>query len=150
MYHGDSTFYANPDQACYWDDGTLSVSKQKSLGQSIMVSDFVKEASTDYLHHNNIHARLLLETSTDGYFENGMLLKQVDTAIDIFESNYHDAQGLFTFDNAPSHKKCSNDCLNDHKMNMRPGGKQPVMFNGNIQKMVFPDGTPKGMKLVLE
>ena len=39
-------------------------------------------------------------------------------------------------------------------MNVKPGGKQPVMhdtvYNGKSQKMVLRDGTPKGMKLVLQ
>jgi len=38
-------------------------------------------------------------------------------------------------------------------MNVKPGGKQPVMhdsvYNDMVQKMVLEDGTPKGMKLVL-
>ena len=38
-------------------------------------------------------------------------------------------------------------------MNVKPGGKQPRMhdtiWNGKVQKMVFPDGTPKGLKAVL-
>ena len=104
VFHDESTFYSNADQACYWDDGSLSVLKQKSLGQSIMVSDFIEEASCDYLKHNNTEARLLLETQTDRYFDSKMLLIQVDKAIDIFEAKYPEAQGLFIFDNAPSHK----------------------------------------------
>ena len=39
-------------------------------------------------------------------------------------------------------------------MNVNPGGKQPVQrsteWNGKIQHMVIPDGTPKGLRLVLE
>ena len=38
-------------------------------------------------------------------------------------------------------------------MNLKPGGKQPRMhdtiWNGKVQKMVFADGTPKGLKQVL-
>lgn len=40
------------------------------------------------------------------------------------------------------------------RMNVRPGGKQPVMrdtiFNGRFQQMVLPDGRAKGMKIVLQ
>ena len=40
------------------------------------------------------------------------------------------------------------------RMNVQPGGKQPLMrdtiFNGQIQLMVLPEGQPKGMKLVRE
>ena len=39
-------------------------------------------------------------------------------------------------------------------MNIRPGIKQPVMrsteFNGIQQIMVLPDGSPKGLKMVLQ
>ena len=39
-------------------------------------------------------------------------------------------------------------------MNVYPGGKQAVMrdtkWNGEVQSMVLSDGTPKGMKLVLQ
>ena len=39
-------------------------------------------------------------------------------------------------------------------MNVYPGGKQVIMrdtiWDGNAQKMVLPDGTPKGMKIVLQ
>ena len=39
-------------------------------------------------------------------------------------------------------------------MNVRPGGKQPIMretvFNGEVQQMVLLDGRPKGMKMVLQ
>ena len=154
IHHDESTFYANADQAKYWSDGTINVLKQKSLGQAIMVSDFIEEYGSDYLRHNNQEARLLLETNTDGYFTNDLLMKQVDKAINIFEDKYPHAQALFLFDNAPSHKKYAEDALNADKMNVRPGGKQPklrdTVFNGQVQSMILPDGQPKGMKLVLE
>ena len=39
-------------------------------------------------------------------------------------------------------------------MNVYPGGKQPALrdglWEGKVQKMVLPDGTPKGMKMVLQ
>jgi len=64
------------------------------------------------------------------------------------------AQGLFLFDNAPSHKKVADDALNVDKMNVHPGGMQPKMrsttWEGRTQTMVYRDGTPKGMKAVLE
>ena len=34
---------ANADQSFHWTDGTKQVLKQKSLGQAIMLSDFVEE-----------------------------------------------------------------------------------------------------------
>ena len=50
--------------------------------------------------------------------------------------------------------KKANDALNADAMNVNPGGKQPVMrptfHNGEVQEMNLPNGTPKGMKIVLE
>ena len=150
IHHDESTFYSNADQSNYWSDGEMTVLKQKSLGQAIMVSDFIEEASGDYLRHDDKQARLL-ETQNDGYFDSDEFLVQVDEAIDIFEASY---QGLFIFDNAPLHKKCPEDALKVENMNVRPGGKQPIMrntvFNGVEQTMILPDGRPKGLKLVLQ
>ena len=68
IHHDESTFYANADQSKHWGDGTMkNILKQKSLGQAIMVSDFVEENGSDYLRYNGQEARLVLETSTDGY-----------------------------------------------------------------------------------
>ena len=63
-------------------DGAISVLKQKSLGQAIMVSDFIEEYGSDYLRHYNQEAGFLLETNT---FTNDLIMKQVDKAINIFE-----------------------------------------------------------------
>ena len=97
-------------------------------------------------------ARLYLEHQTEGYFTNDMFLDQVGKAVDIFESKYPDAVGMFVFDNAPSHRKKPDDCLNPEKMNVSDGGKQPVMrdtvWDGQVQKMTLEDGTQKGMKRV--
>ena len=53
VHHDESTFYSNADQSNYWSDGRMTVLKQKSLGQAIMVSDFIEEVSGDYLRHND-------------------------------------------------------------------------------------------------
>ena len=77
VHHDESTFYANADQNSYWADDSLTILKQKSLGQSIMVSDFIEEYSNDYLEYNGEQARLLLETQSDGYFDSPKFLRQV-------------------------------------------------------------------------
>lgn len=72
----------------------------------------------------------------------------------MFEKKYPMAQGMFIFDNAPSHVKKPEDALNPERMNVRDGGKQPFMqdteWNGEVQEMVTDDGLQKGMKTVLE
>ena len=41
--------------------------------------------------------------------------------------------------------------LNDSNMNVYPGGKQPDgLWEGNVQKVTLPNGTPKGMKMVMQ
>ena len=153
IVHDESTLYANADQTRFWSDGEQQLLRQKSLGQSIMVSDFTVEEH-GYLREECMEARVLLETQTDGYFNSNMFLHQVDKALEIFEQKYPDYVGLFMFDIAPCHKKVQEDALNVERMNVRPGGKQAVMrdtvWNGEVQKMILPDGRPKGMKLVLD
>ena len=53
----------------------------------------------------------------DGWFSASDLLDQVDNAIDIFEGITKGwAQGLFLFDNAPSHQKRADDTISAHQM----------------------------------
>jgi hypothetical protein len=62
--------------------------------------------------------------------------------------------GVFAFDNATSHAAYAEDALIASKMNLKPGGKgkfrNGLMPDGSIQSMHFPDGRPKGIRLVLE
>ena len=99
VFHDISKFYSNADQAFHWRDGSCRQAlKQKSLGQAIMVSDFVEEVG-GFLECDGEKARLLLEHQTDGYFTNDMLLKQVEQAINIFDEKYpkaHWATGTST------------------------------------------------------
>lgn len=53
----------------------------------------------------------------DRYFDSKGLVAQVDRAIDIFEGKVNGlAQGLFMFDNAPSHLKRAADAISVTKM----------------------------------
>jgi hypothetical protein len=56
--------------------------------------------------------------SHNGYFTNDDTIKQAENAMDIFEQLTANtpAQGLFLFDNAPSHIKCTPDALTARKM----------------------------------
>ena len=118
-----------------------------------MVSDFIIEGH-GYLKEDKEEARLYLETQKEGYFNNEMFIAQVKRAIKIFEKKFPGITGIFLFDNAPSHKKSADNNLNASNMNVYPGGKQSALrddlWEGNVQKMVLPGGTPKGMKMVLQ
>ena len=153
VVHDESTYYANSDQTFFWGDDETNVLRQKSLGASIMVSDFIDEVR-GFVRDGEESARLMLETSKDGYFTNDHLLKQVEKTLNIFERVHPECQDLFLFYNAPSHRKVADDTPNADKMNVGPGGKQPKMrdtvWQGQIQKMVDGNGIPRGMKAILE
>ena len=92
IYHDESTYYANADQSFHWTDGTKQVLKQKSLGQAIMVSDFVEEVG-GMLECDGEKATFLLEHQTEGYFTNNLLISQqsflsVTSEFHIFLMNY--------------------------------------------------------------
>ena len=75
-----------------------------------MVSDFIIECH-GYLCDDTSEARLYLETQHDGYFNNEMFFKQVESA-QIFDLKFPGITGLYLFDNAPSHRKHPPDGLN--------------------------------------
>src|SRR6266849_2085656 len=64
-------------------------------------------------------ARIIFKVrqNRDGYFDMDDLLQQVNKAIDIFEGLTNGrAQGLFLFDNAPSHQKCALNAISARNM----------------------------------
>jgi hypothetical protein len=72
-----------------------------------------------HVNHTNREARVIFKAgkNRDGFFDADDLLRQVDHAIDIFEGltkGY--AQGLFLFDNAPSHQKRAPDAISARYM----------------------------------
>ena len=52
----------------------------------------------------------------DGYFDAKELIAQVNRAIDIFKDRANSAQGLFLFNNAPSHMKRAANAISAIKM----------------------------------
>jgi hypothetical protein len=103
----------------------------------------------------------------DGYFDSDDLMQQVDHAIDIFEGRTKGfAQGLFLFDNAPSHQKRAADALSARKMPKNhhetwthhkdgPKMRSTTLPDGTIQHLYFPDDHPthpgwfKGMEEII-
>ena len=60
---------------------------------------------------------------------------------------------VFLFNQSSGHAAFASDALNVSQMNVNPGGAQPqlrdTILNVRSQRMVFSDGTPKGMRQVL-
>jgi hypothetical protein len=81
-----------------------------------------------------------------------------DKLIPKFEELHPGKKGLFFFDNSTNHGAWAPDALIAQRMNLNPGGAQPVMRPGWFvkdgnrveQSMVLPDGRAKGLKIVLE
>ena len=115
-----------------------------------MISDFVSEDMS-------CSARQQLEygENAEGYWTNEKFMKQMELAIKIPELRYPKSDGyrhFWVFDHSSCHAAKSEDSLDVSRMNVMPGGKQPKMreWNGELQKMFFNIGIPKGMKQVLE
>ena len=73
VVHDESTFYANCDQSYFRADEHTSVINQKSLGQSITISDFIEEVN-GFLTFEGHSARVSLEIQKDGYFDNACMI----------------------------------------------------------------------------
>lgn len=60
---------------------------------------------------------------------------------------------VFLFVHSNCHGTYAEDALNTYKINAKPGGKQPRMrdtvWQGNLQRMVYIIGIPKGLEQVL-
>ncbi|KAI0070203.1 hypothetical protein K474DRAFT_1609121 [Panus rudis PR-1116 ss-1] len=183
--HDESTFYQNDQRKSRWSHEAATATPQpKGDGQSIMVSDFLTVEwghLVDGTDHSCIavanfdgcmcsEARVLFKAgkNRDGYFDADDLCAQVDRAIDIFEAKTNGtAQGLFLFDNAPSHQKRADDALSARKMVKNPKngwthrkGGLPMRNGtnpntGESQSFYFPDDHPdypgwfKGMEQII-
>ena len=94
--------------------------------------------------------------ASEGYWTSEKLLAQVQSALTIAEFKYPKESNtlVWLFDQRSCHCAYNDDALNVKRMNVKPGGgAQPVMrdtYWGKKQKMVLPDGRPKGIKLILE
>lgn len=91
------------------------------------------------------------------------LLRQMGSAIDIFEEAYPDCQAAFIFDQSSAHQAMGPNALSAFDMNKGNGGKQrkqrdtvipddspAVHMRGKVQKMTTDEGEPKGLKQTLE
>ncbi|KAI0266630.1 hypothetical protein BGY98DRAFT_1069572 [Russula aff. rugulosa BPL654] len=167
--HDESTFFQNDERNTGWSHATSkSKPKAKGNGQSLMVSDFL---TPDWgrLRDGDEEARIIFKAgrNRDGYFDADDLLQQVDKAIDIFEGLTKGwAQGLFLFDNAPSHQRRAPDAISARHMVKGPKkgwahhANGPPMCNGTLpngdpQSFYFPEEHPsmpgwfKGMEVII-
>ena len=172
FFHDESTFMANEGQTTMWGKKGEHILSPKSKGSGIMVSDFVDERcgylsltddefSLACLTNPNIRkqARQFLEygESREGYWTSAKFMCQMEAAVEIAEVKYPKTDGwqhVWVFDQSSCHRAMADDALDASKMNVNPGGKQPLMretvWAGQPQSMVFSIGVAKGMKKVLQ
>jgi hypothetical protein len=147
-----------------------TVLQKKGRGRLIHVSDFVNDEDGRLVlrdENNNIvqDAQKIIYPGSGGdpWWDTVQLLAQIKTAIQIFEAAHPDCICLFVFDQSSSHASLPPDALCAFDMNKSDGGKQRKQMDtvipqsnpcaehrGKVQKMTLPNGSPKGLQLVLE
>jgi len=63
----------------------------------------------------------------EGYWTSELMARQLEQAITVFEASHPGCQGLFQFDNSANHGTFAEDALCATRMQLKPGGKQPLM-----------------------
>ena len=171
IYHDESMFNINDTQTWLWAADDMPVIQPKTKGSGIMVSDFIDQHDAFLQLADEQHAvakqsdadfpktaRALLEygAEREGYWTGEKFMVNIANAAKIADFKYNKEKHkiVWLFDQSSCHKAFAEDALNANKMNFRPGGAQLAMrdtvWAGQQQKMVKPDGTPKGMKAILE
>ncbi|KAF4692027.1 hypothetical protein FOZ60_014352 [Perkinsus olseni] len=157
-------------QRRYWSDGTFTKLRQKSLGRTVMTSDFLSEIF-GFIRYSNDDPVVpgertgsVLDVSVDGYYNNERCLVDFAECSEAVKTLTDGKLGcVFLTDRSPIHCKYPEDGLNAKAMNVKPGGKQPRMRPGwyerdgqrVVQDMVFPAdhpryaGLPKGLRQVV-
>ena len=173
IYHHETTFHNNEGRKAGWHVKGEWPLLPKDQGKSLMVSDFIDEfggfltLTEEELKRRDeedptvpLLAREVTEVGAqhDGCYDSDKFCLQVAKATRIAAFKYPPERYdvYFVFDQAKTHTPYTADALIASRMNVKPGGEQPVMrvspfvVNGAPQRMVLPDGTPKGLKMVLE
>ena len=168
--HDESTFNVNDGRRQMWLQDEENPLRPKGNGKGIMVSEFLtprgrlkipESVSDDQLEALRLRrfATEIFEYGAEKYWNSEMLAEQtLEVAVPLFEVAFppDQFQGLFLFDNATSHNVMAPNALDTRKMNLGPGGKQPVMRDGwnpstnTPQPMNDSNGQPKGIRIVLQ
>ena len=181
--HDESTFNANDGKRRLWSQEGEQPLRPKGKGKGIMVSCFLTPGGILTVPAHIPDAQLLadstwlrddegvpvrqaikyLEYGKDNYWTGEKMVEHTEFAIKMLKLAFPGCEGLYAFDNASNHCAYAPDALIATKMNLGPGGKQPVLRDGwdHVQNlphsMVFsqdyPDprlrGQPKGIRQVL-
>ena len=102
--------------------------------------------------------RLEYGEAKEGYWTSEKFMKQIKEVVKIADFKYPKEDGrkiVWIFDHSSCNAAMPEDALVVSRMNVNPGGKQPVMrdgwWGGKLQRMYFNlEKIPKGMSQVLE
>ena len=92
----------------------------------------------------------------DGYWNNDHFMEQMETAVKVAEAKYPPRifNHVWVFDHSCGHTAYAADALVASRLNKKSGSNQLVMrdtmWSGKPQKLVEPDGTPKGAAKILQ
>ena len=151
-----------------WATEDTPVIQPKTKGSGIMVSDFI-EQHNGYLRLTDaefavaktadpdiVQTAREYGTERERYWTSEKFMENVKNAVKIAKHKYPTSSYTvcWIFDQSSCHKAYAEDALNVKRMNVHPGGAQPRMRDTvwvrRVQKMALDDGTPKGMKMILE
>ena len=172
LFHDETTFQANDYERTQWGTKDDHMLVPKSRGAGIMISDFISEeggylcltddefaAGLDKYPQLKQFARRSIEygENRDGYWTSERFLEQLKDSTQIVECKYPREQGykvIWIFDHSSCHGAYADDALLASRMNAKPGGKQTKLrdtnWDGQVQRMVFNVGVPKGLIQVLK
>ena len=94
-----------------------------SLKKPLSSSPFVKEF--EYGSNN------------DGYWSYDQMVLQLEDCIDVLNFTHPEFEILFMFDHSNGHDRLRPDGLNVNKINLKHGGRQPVMRNSKLTAAEF-------------
>ena len=160
IVHDECAFNANDDRRVRWTNEVLGVVlKPKGRGKGLMISGFVTEIEGILRDEDGKPCVEIIEygKAGKGYWTNATMAAHLRRAIRAAEYRFPFARLVWRFDNSSNHLAYGEDALVANRMQVRPGGSQPVMhdtiWKGKVQKMVVEEGPnaglPKGLRLIL-
>ena len=120
----------------------------KSKGRGIMVSAYICELAGGILKDGIIDSVEYLEYGQGLWWNSDRMVAQLMRVLDLAKKLYPWARFMFKFDHSSNHKAVAEDALNVKRMNVKSGGAQPVMRDGEwmgVKQVMFT--TLNGVKI---
>jgi hypothetical protein len=172
VFQDETVYHAKEGITRGWAaDGASSEARlrKKGLGKGVMASAWVTQegilqlSPEQKLGHPELQERALFILNFGGkwgYYDWKKFEEDAIAAIEMARACYPRKKIVMLYDHSSVHRCMADDALNAKKMNLSPGGMQPLMrstvYCGVPQEMVFPidhsthPGQAKGLRAVLE